>query len=76
MHALATKARIALELKHYQVVEDMIRQIMGIDRSLGIADIKPERDFFDRLPPGAIDPELARQYDQYTANRKKPRDER
>lgn len=29
------------------------------------ADLGIERDFFDALPPGSIDPEVARQYDDY-----------
>ena len=28
-------------------------------------DIGRERDFFDRLPPDSIDPEVARQYNEY-----------
>jgi hypothetical protein len=75
VHTLATKARIALELKQYDVVADVIRKIMDLDGEFLISDVRPERDFFDRLPPGAIDPELARRYDQYTADRRRHGDD-
>jgi tetratricopeptide (TPR) repeat protein len=69
-HALAVKARIALQLKSYQVVEDVLRQIMQVKFERGNCDIAVERDFFDRLPPGAISDDVARQYDQFSGRRK------
>jgi len=64
-HALAVKARIALELKQYPIVEDMLRQILQLKFGRGNADIGVERDILDRLPPGSIDAEVARQYDEF-----------
>jgi tetratricopeptide (TPR) repeat protein len=64
-HALATKARIALELKRYHVVEDVMRKIMQLTISPDCVDIGRERDILTRLPPGSIDPEVAHQYDEY-----------
>jgi len=64
-HALATKARIALDLAQYHVVEEILRQIMQLEFGRGNADIGVERDFYDRLPPGSIDADVARQYDAF-----------
>ena len=69
-HALGVKARIALELKAYHVVEDVLRQIMQVKFQRGNADIGVERDIFDRLPAGAISADVARQYDQFSSRRK------
>jgi|SRR5215470_7798311 len=64
-HALATKARIALELKRYDVVESVLKDILQLTFNRKNFDIGRERDILDRLPPGSIDPEVARQYDEY-----------
>jgi hypothetical protein len=64
-HALATKARIALALGDHAAVEDVLRRIMALTFTRGNADIGTERDFFDRLPPGSIDPDVARAYEEY-----------
>jgi len=63
-HALGVKARIALRLGAYRVVEDVLRQITELKFTRGNADIGIERDFLDRLPPGSIDREVARRYDE------------
>jgi hypothetical protein len=63
--ALGVKARIALELGDYRAAEDVLRQIMGLAMTRGHIDIGAERDFFDRLPAGSIDPEVARAYHDY-----------
>ena len=64
-HALATKARIALALNDHAAVEDVLRRIMALTFTRGNADIAVERDFFDRLPSGSIDPQVARAYEEY-----------
>jgi hypothetical protein len=64
-HALATKARIALALNDHAAVQDVLRRIMALTFTRGNADIGTERDFFDRLPPGSIDPDVARAYEEY-----------
>jgi protein-disulfide isomerase-like protein with CxxC motif len=64
-HALATKARIALALADHAVVEDAMRRIMQLTFTRGHPDIGVERDILDRLPPGAIDEEVAQAYDAY-----------
>ena len=64
-HALAYKARIASRLQDYRALEAALRDIMSLRFTPGNFDIGRERDFFDDLPPGSIDPEVARQYDEY-----------
>src|SRR5262245_57719958 len=64
-HALATKARIALQLKRYDVVESVLKDILQLTFNRRNFDIGRERDILDRLPPGSIDPEVARQYDKF-----------
>jgi len=68
-HALGVKARIALALDRHDVVEDVLRQIMALAFTRGNADIGAERDFLDRLPPGSIDADVARAYDEYCRER-------
>src|ERR1051326_1917883 len=70
--ALGMKARIALHLKDYHAVEDVLRQIMNLKFGRGNVDIGRERDFFNGLPPGSIDPEVARRYDEYSRAGEKP----
>jgi tetratricopeptide (TPR) repeat protein len=64
-NALSVKARIALATNEFQVVEGMLKQIMQLGIEYGYTDTGSMRDFFDRLPPGSIDPEVARQYDEH-----------
>ncbi len=63
--ALGVKARIALALDRHDVVEDVLRRIMALTFTRGNPDVGAERGFFDRLPPGSIDAEVARAYDEY-----------
>jgi tetratricopeptide (TPR) repeat protein len=65
-YTLGNKARIALDLKRYDIVEGALKEIMQLKVDLDVTpDIGRERDFFDRLPPDSIDPEVARQYNEY-----------
>jgi hypothetical protein len=63
--ALGLKARIALELESFAVIEDVLRQIMSLTFTRGNLDVEVERDFLDRAPPGCLDAEVARAYDAY-----------
>jgi hypothetical protein len=77
--ALGMKARIGLELSDYGMVESALREIMQLTFTPGNLDIGAERDFFDRLPPGSIDPEVAKAYHEYCyarGHRREPSDER
>jgi hypothetical protein len=69
---LGTKARIALRLRDYRLVEDVLKQIMQLQFARENADIGAERDFLDALPPHSIDPAVARQYHEYCHSRRKP----
>jgi tetratricopeptide (TPR) repeat protein len=61
-NALGVKARIALALERYDLVEDILRQILSLRTEPGHVDCGVERDFLDRLPVGVIDEEVRRQY--------------
>ena len=64
--ALGVKARIALALERFDVVEDVLRRLLQLTHDKRGADIAVERDFFDRLPPGAINETVAGQFDDYS----------
>ena len=64
-YTLGNKARIALDLKRYDIVEDVLKEIMELKIDPELPDIGRERDFFDRLPPDSINPDIARQYNEY-----------
>jgi tetratricopeptide (TPR) repeat protein len=63
--ALGVKARIALAQEKYDVIEDVLRRLLQLTHDKRGADVSPERDFFDRLPPGAINETVARRFDHY-----------
>ena len=63
--ALGVKARVGVRRNDYRAVEDAMKEIMELTFTRGNADINAERDFLDELPAGAIDPEVARRYDEY-----------
>ena len=58
-YTLGNKARIALDLKRYDIVEDVLKEIMELKIDPELPDIGRERDFFDRLPPNSIDPDVS-----------------
>jgi tetratricopeptide (TPR) repeat protein len=62
--ALGAKARIAHELKRYDLIEDVLRQLLDLTFSKNNFDCAVERDFFDRLPSGVIDEELYRRFNE------------
>jgi hypothetical protein len=63
--ALGVKGRIALKLERFDILESVLRDIMALRFERRNVDIGIERDFLDRAPAGAIDPELVRAYDAY-----------
>lgn len=69
--ALGTQARLALHIQDYRLVEHVLRTLLNLKFTRGNADINVERDFFDALPPGSVDPEVARQYDEHCRMRGK-----
>jgi hypothetical protein len=64
--ALGVKARIALQLGKYDIVEDVLRKLLALRLEPDTVDVGIERDFFDRLPANAIDTDLARQFDRHS----------
>jgi tetratricopeptide (TPR) repeat protein len=68
-HALGVKARAALELDAYDLVEDVLRTILSLKFVRGNFDCGVERDFFDRLHPGVIDEKVARDFDLLASRR-------
>ena len=62
---LGVKARIALAQGKFSVVEDVLRRLLQLTHDKRGVDIAPERDFFDRLPPGVINETVARRFDHY-----------
>jgi hypothetical protein len=68
-NALGVKARIADKLQRYDLIVDVLREIMTMKFGESHADVGVERDFVDRLPAGAIDPILLRQYDEFCRSR-------
>jgi tetratricopeptide (TPR) repeat protein len=64
-NALGVKARIALAMEDFKIVEGVLIRIMQLGFEFGNTDVGFMRDFLDRLPPGSIDPELARQFDEH-----------
>ncbi len=64
-NALGVKARIAVVMQDFKIVEGVLIRIVQLGFEYGNIDVGFRRDFFDRLPPGSIDPEVARQYDEH-----------
>ncbi len=52
-------------MKDFKIVEGVLTQIIQLGFEYGNTDVGFMRDFLDRLPPGSIDPEVARQYDEH-----------
>jgi hypothetical protein len=71
--ALGVKARVALALRAYDIVEDVLKQLMSLKFTRQNADCGIERDFLDRLPPGVIDEQIFQDYDTYSGRARKPK---
>jgi hypothetical protein len=69
---LGVKARIALTQEKFDVVEDVLRRLLQLQNDSRGADIVLERDFFDRLPPGAINETVALRFDHYSRRASRP----
>jgi hypothetical protein len=72
-NALGVKARIALDLQRYDLIPDILRELMSVPAKRGDVDIGTERDFFDRLPPGVIDERLAAEFEEFCQQRGRPK---
>jgi hypothetical protein len=68
--ALGVKARVAIKLERWNAIPDILQEIMSLPpRKKTDADISTERDFFDRLPAGAINEALAKEYEDFCESR-------
>lgn len=66
-HALNTKARVLLKLKDYRALETCLIEIADTKILPEQLDIGRERDFFDRVPEGAISDEVRNMFLEYLA---------
>jgi hypothetical protein len=64
-NALGVKARIAKKLNKYELLPDILREIMTIKFTESRVDVGIERDLIERLPAGAVDQALLQQYDEF-----------
>jgi hypothetical protein len=64
--AFGVKARTGIALNRYDVVAHVLRELIFLKVERNHMDVGLERDFFDKIPSDAIDPELARQFEEYT----------
>jgi hypothetical protein len=64
-NALGVKARIAEKLQRYDLIADVLGEIMTIKFAESRIDVGVERDFVDRLPSGVIEAALLQQYDEF-----------
>jgi tetratricopeptide (TPR) repeat protein len=71
-NALGVKARIAEKLQRYDLIADIIREIMTIKFAESRIDVGLERDFVDRLPSGVVAAELVQQYDEFCRRNTRP----
>jgi tetratricopeptide (TPR) repeat protein len=71
-NALGVKARIAEKLQRYDLIADIIREIMTIKFSESRIDVGLERDVVDRLPSGVIAAELVQQYYDFCRRNTRP----
>jgi hypothetical protein len=63
--ALGVKARILLELGRGEPLSRVLDEIMSLQMIAGVADIGRERDFVDRAPPGLIEEDVLRRYNEF-----------
>jgi hypothetical protein len=65
--ALGVKARIAEKIQRYDLIADVIREIMttGFAGNGVLIDVGIERDFVDRLPAETVDATLLQQFDEF-----------
>lgn len=64
-NALGVKARIAEKLRRYDLIAEVLKEIMTIKFVELRVDVGIERDFVDRLPSDVIDRKLLEQYNEF-----------
>ncbi len=66
---LGTRARIFLDLRRFDELNQALEAIMALETSSDAPDIPPERDFVDDAPPGAIRPDVLARYNAFRPKR-------
>jgi len=64
-HVLATKARLALRLDNYTMLDDCLRKIASLRLAHDARDIRRERDFFDRADKSRLSLTAIQEYESY-----------
>ena len=60
--ALGTQARVAIELRDWELLEVTLRDLASYRHTPGKADVFPETDFLSRIPGGCVSPEVIDAY--------------
>jgi hypothetical protein len=60
--ALGTQARIAIEIRDWNLLEVTLRDLASYEHTPGKADVFPETDFLSRIPAGSVSPEAIDAY--------------
>lgn len=61
-YCLNERARIAVAMKNWDIVEQTLNEILAIPAGRGVPDIALEDDFLQRVPERTIDCDLLRRY--------------
>lgn len=67
--ALGVKARILLKLGRGERLSETLEEIMSLEMKPGVPDIRRERDFVDRAPPGMIAEDVLARYNVFCPKR-------
>jgi len=67
--ALGTKARILLGLGLGEQLPQILEEIMSLEIKPGVPDVRRERDFVDRAPPGTIPEDVLTRYNAFCPQR-------
>ena len=63
--ALGVKARILLNLRRGEQLSQVLKEIMSLKIKKDVPNIRRERDFVDRAPPGLISEDVLARYNQF-----------
>lgn len=67
--ALGHKARILLKIGRGDLLSDVLEEIMSLRLEKGATDVRRERDFVDRAPPGLIRNDVLDRYNEFRPKR-------
>ena len=69
-HALAVKARIALRLENYTLLDEVLVSISELKLEKGAEDVGREADFFDKADKSKLSSEVVSKYEAYLAEKR------